>query len=295
MEGTGTMNNDICKIIMIIAFNLTLLSTCISQQDSVVQKPTRLILTDGSELIGTITHEDSLSIVFKTISDISMTIPKHQVKTREILSGQLAAGQYVRPDPNHTRLLLAPTARPLKSGQGYFSAYQIFFPFLAVGIADLITLGGGISLFPFAEYQLLYLAPKITPIQIENLNLAGGLLYITPTGNRRSGLGIYYGEGTYGTANESITLGLGWGYEGSDVADKPVVLVGGEVRASNSFKLITENWFLPKSNVDLLSVGIRFFGERLAADLGFIYPAGSKTSGFPFIPWLGFAYNFGVD
>jgi len=39
---------------------------------------------------------------------------------------------------------------------------------------------------------------------------------------------------------------------------------------------------------------VRFFGEDLAADLGFIYPAGSKITGFPFIPWLGFVYNFGT-
>jgi hypothetical protein len=107
-------------------------------------------------------------------------------------------------------------------------------------------------------------------------------------------VGIYYGVGTYGSTNVSITAGLGWGYYGSDVANKPVVLIGGEVRASNSIKFITENWFLPNSNVNILSFGVRFFGEKLAADLGFIYPVGSGITGFPFIPWLGFAYNFGT-
>jgi hypothetical protein len=37
--------------------------------------------------------------------------------------------------------------------------------------------------------------------------------------------------------------------------------------------------------------GIRFFEEKLAADLGFIYISGAE--GFPFLPWLGFTYNFG--
>ena len=49
-------------------------------------------------------------------------------------------------------------------------------------------------------------------------------------------------------------------------------------------------------SVLILSFGIRFFGERLSADLGFFYPMSEGegiSEGFPFIPWLGFAYNFG--
>jgi hypothetical protein len=149
------------------------------------------------------------------------------------------------------------------------------------------------SLFPGAENQLVYLAPKMTPLQAGDLSLAAGLLYINSTAGGNKGLGIYYGVGTYGTANVSVTAGLGWGYYGSDVADKPIVLLGAEMRISNSVKFITENWFLPNSDVNLLSFGIRFFGEKLAADLGLIHPAGSGITGFPFFPWIGFAYNFG--
>jgi hypothetical protein len=44
------------------------------------------------------------------------------------------------------------------------------------------------------------------------------------------------------------------------------------------------------------SDGLRFFGDHLAADIGFIYPLhdGKGISrGFPLIPWIEFAYNFG--
>jgi hypothetical protein len=102
--------------------------------------------------------------------------------------------------------------------------------------------------------------------------------------------------GTYGTSRARLTLGLGYGYSEGEFSNNPVVLVGGEVQVSNSFKLITENWFPIGSDVSLLSFGFRFFGDNLAADLGFFYQMenGSGISeGFPFIPWLGFAYNFG--
>ncbi|MFQ5584937.1 MAG: hypothetical protein ACE5GL_10920, partial [Calditrichia bacterium] len=75
-------------------------------------------------------------------------------------------------------MLFAPTARPLKQGQGYFSVYQIFFPFVAVGVTDFFTLAGGVSLIPGARSQLLYVAPKITPLHLKKFDLAFGLLYL---------------------------------------------------------------------------------------------------------------------
>jgi hypothetical protein len=288
------MRLTISTVVLIVALDSPFMTLCFSQQDTTSQRATRVILTDGSELVGLIVSEDSVSILFNTAGSIAVTIPKNQVKIRELLSGRIEGGQYVRPDPNYTRLFFAPTARALKSGQGYFSAYQIFFPFLAVGIADVVTLAGGMSLIPGAESQIFYFAPKVTPVQIGELSLAGGLLYVNTTVASGRGFGIYYGVGTYGSTSASITAGLGWGFYGSDVAKKPIALIGGEVRASNSVMFITENWLLPNSDINILSFGVRFFGESLAADLGLFYPAGSNITGFPFIPWIGFAYNFGT-
>jgi hypothetical protein len=221
------------------------------QDTSRSERLQRITLRDGSEIIGRVEFKDSGSIRFKTLSNITMTIPKREVKEVELLSGEVVGGGYRRADPNQTRLLFAPNARSLKAGQGYFSAYEIFFPFVAVGVTDFVALAGGMTLFPGASDQLFYLAPKIRAIHVQNLDLAGGMLYLNSTSG------------------------------------------SGETRVSNSVKLITENWIPPNSHVSLLSFGIRFFGDNLAADLGFIYPAGSDISGFPFLPWLGFAYNFG--
>jgi hypothetical protein len=88
-------------------------------------------------------------------------------------------------------------------------------------------------------------------------------------------------------------VGLGWGFSGSDISNNPVFILGGELRVSNSIKLITENWFPPSSDVQLISIGLRFLGDRLAADFGLWYPAGGDPEGFPFLPWIVFSYNFG--
>ena len=108
------------------------------------------------------------------------------------------------------------------------------------------------------------------------------------------GVGIVYGLGTFETATAGLTVGLGWGFSRGDLENKPIVLLGGEVELSSSAKLISENWIPPNTDLVFLSLGVRFFGERLAADFALIHPAGTDTRGFPFFPWIGFAYNFGA-
>jgi hypothetical protein len=108
--------------------------------------------------------------------------------------------------------------------------------------------------------------------------------------------GMFYGGVSYGGSESSLSIGVGlpfakiWEF---DLKFEPVFVIGGGMQVSNSVKLVSENWILtfefPKRIFPIF--GIRFFGEKLAADLGFIYISGAE--GFPFFPWLGFTYNFG--
>lgn len=131
------------------------------------------MLTDGSELVGTVVEEDSVSLVFNTLGNIPMTIPKSQVKTK-----------------------------------GLFLCVPGFFPFVSAGIADFLTVGGGISLVPGSENQIVYLAPKVTPLHIQNSSAAAGLLYINTITGSEDGIGFYYAVATYGSQNAAATLGI---------------------------------------------------------------------------------------
>ncbi len=265
-----------------------------AQSESPAPQLHRIELTDGSVFIGRILSEDQTTIKFKTVSEVEIAIQKSQIRKQEIIRGELVEGRFWRNDPNRTRLLFSPTGRALKSGQGYFSIYEIFFPFVAVGITDWLALSGGFTIFPGAESQLLYFAPKITPVRAERFDLSAGVLLIKIP-EEEDMAGILYGVGTHGTEKAALTVGLGFAFGGGDIADKPVFVLGGEVRSSRSIKFITENWLIPDSDVQLLSAGIRFFGENLAADFALFYPAGADTEGFPFVPWIGFSYNFGSE
>lgn len=261
-------------------------------------------LFDGSKLIGNIIAEDENFIQFKTLSGTELKIPRTQVRKKELLKGEFVGGKLWRDDPNRTRLLFSATGRALKQGQGYFSIYEVFFPFIAYGATDWLALAGGVTLFPGSSKQLVYLAPKITFLQQSKIDVSAGVLYIRipdfddddNSGESNEDIhsaGIMYGVSTYGTEKSSLTFGLGYAFGGGEIAKKPVFMLGGELRASSSIKFVSENWLIPDSEVQLLSIGLRFFGEKLAADFALFYPAGADTRGFPFFPWIGFAYNFG--
>jgi hypothetical protein len=160
---------------------------------------------------------------------------------------------------------------------------------IAVGATDFLTVAAGMTLFPGATEQILYFAPKARILHTESLDLGGGVLYIRVTGHTA---GIAYGVTTIGSQKASLTGGLGWGFIDGDFASTPSLVLGGELQLSNSSKLITENWFPAHSDVAIISFGIRFFGENIAGDFGLLRTTAATGSGFPFLPWVGFAYNF---
>lgn len=245
----------------------------------------RLELTDGSTLIGNIEFEDSTSVSFNLLSKTKINIDKATILKREIVTSKIQNGEYWIEDPNRTRLFFAPTGRGLRSGKGYFSVYEIFFPMVAFGMFDYVTISGGMSLFPGSE-QLIYFAPKITPFQNDKYAISVGDFFVKFP-SQDENLNILYGVFTASFDKGAITLGSG--FETND--SKPIFLVGGELRISRYAKLITENWFIADSDLNFASFGFRFLGEHLAADFAFVIPLVDDND-IILIPWIGFAYNF---
>lgn len=286
------MKGKVNLSIMIIFLHLVLFNAAFSQKDTSRNSPVRITLKDDSELIGEIVERDSISTLFRTLSDITISIPNNQIIKIDLLNGEISGKKFFRRDPNNTRLLFAPTARALTPGQGYFSTYQIFFPMIAIGLANYLNIAGGVSLVPGGTQQLLYFAPKVIFLNKEDISFAGGML-LTNLGISEWDInGLYYSVLTFGKRRISGTVGLGWGFTGNEVNENPIIMLGFEYQISNSSKLVSENWIFPNSDFHLLSFAFRFFGEKLAADFGLIHPLGAEISGFPFIPWVGFAYNF---
>ena len=255
-----------------------------SQQDTT--ETVKLTLKDNSQLIGTILSEDSTSVYFETSGGILITIPRTQIEKIESYST-------VTYDQNDVRLLFSPTAIPLKPGHGYVSVYQIFFPFAAFGVTSFFTFGGGISLIPGAKEQFLYLVPKLTPVKLGNLSLAAGAIYIGISTKETIRFGLFYGMATYTGKKASVSAGLGLvfaNWNSLTLQSNLIPIVGGIFRISRNLGFITENWFIPGNPV--ISFGIRFSSKKVAGDLAFVHFSNGIETGFPFLPWVGFAYNF---
>ncbi|MFU8861929.1 MAG: hypothetical protein ACNA8K_16075 [Cyclonatronaceae bacterium] len=139
--------------------------------------------------------------------------------------------------------------------------------------------------------------PKVSfPVGSDNFNLAAGGLFGGLIGANSESLGFAYGVATVGNSDKNLSLGLGYGYAGSDWSNTPFVNISGMLRVARRTYLLTENHFFSADSetYGLLSFGIRYAPENLAVDFGLIRPT-DDADGLIGIPWLGITIPFGRD
>jgi len=242
-------------------------------------------LRDGSTIFGRILAVNADTVTFQTQAGNIQLSASAIREIKEIPAADLREGEYWFPNPNSTRLFFAPSGQMLKKGEGYFSDYELFFPGIAYGVTDNVTIGGGVSLFPAAvEDQVYYVTPKIGISVADKVHVAAGVLFARTHGGTG---GIYYGVGTFGDGNASVTLGGGYGFAGGKIEAKPVGMIGGELRVSRRLGIVTENYLLPVSDNNFLySFGLRFMGEKLTTDLALVNVSGSDVIGVPYVDFV---------
>ncbi len=259
-----------------------------------------LKLADGSEVLGRTIEIGEDDILFR--SSLGDTrIKKANIRRITAIPRESAKpGGYWFPNPNATRLYLAPTGRMLKKGEGYFSDYYLFFPAITGAFSDRVSVGAGLSLFPglgIAE-QIYYVTPEIGLYQSERNNLAvGGILAGAPGvdlgDNDIPTFGAVYGVASYGPPDAFLTGGVVFAFADGKFEERPAALVGGQGRFARNVSFVSENWKFPGSDFVVVSYGLRFFGQRMSFDLGFFNAlGGDEDSFFPGIPWVDFIYNF---
>jgi hypothetical protein len=283
---------NIQTILVTIFILMLLTSSALNGQE----KKAKIVLKDVTQYFGKIPHEDFQSVNIETDNDLTIKIPRYNIDLYDTLSTAIHSETEYKPDPNNHRLFFAPTAKPIPAGKGSFSIIEIFFPTLSLGIADIVSLNGSISILPTGiAAQLVYVTSKITFFQSNNFAVAAGLGYANIVGSfglEKGGGVLYYGVGTYGGEDGAITVGGGsFDLIGVTPPSEFLLLIGGELRISKSVKLITENYIVPADNFALASIGIRFFGKHLAGDFGLLTTI-QKKERIPIFPWIGFAYNF---
>jgi hypothetical protein len=301
------ISKQACKlyILLMLFFAIFLPNSKVYSQETEIKGTLRIpdstniqMLTtiDGTTVVGRIVEIGEDEIQFE--GDIGkITIPVAKIKEiKEVPVSSIIKGVYWFPNPNETRLFFAPTARPLKGGEGYFADYYLFFPMVAYGLTDNIAIAGGTSFFWWLGIQnnLFYFMPKVGAQIRDNLALSVGALVIKlPSFGEESGplVGICYGVGTVGGPNSNLTGGVGFGYVDWEFDSSPMLMLGGQHRVSRTISLVSENWMFPGVSQPLISYGLRFFGAKLSVDLGFLNTFGEGMI-FPGMPYVGFVVKF---
>ncbi|RMG72955.1 MAG: hypothetical protein D6722_04450 [Bacteroidetes bacterium] len=172
-----------------------------------------------------------------------------------------SSGQYGYANTNATRHLFAPTAIPLRKGEGYYQNVWIGLNSFNYGLSDHIAITGGVEVFTtFASllnsyysgalmFANLKVGTQVKPgIYLGAGALAGGLLGEDGEG---ANLAIGYGLATLGNPEHNMTLGVGWGAIGGDPAPAPIIMIGGMTRVSRRLSLVTENWIVTDAHNDV--------------------------------------------
>lgn len=292
---------------LLLAAALSILALAPSSADAqTVGARQRVVLTDGRTLVGTVVEVRADAVVLDVRGVRS-----------EVLRTQIARvedpGRFDLVDPLGTRLFLTPTARTMPKGSLRLSTVYVVLPNVAYGVTGNLDVSATASI-PIVDGGTVSANVKFAPVRTDGLTLAVGASVGTVYGPdvTSPAAGTFYGVATIGNERRAVTLGaygLYAGYEGElEVGNGVGAVLGGEMQVSNHIKVISENGFFRTfdsstaegSTNGLLTAGVRFFSERLAADVSYPFlayegtpapgePALSST-GLPF-PLVSFSYT----
>lgn len=268
-----------------------------SQQDSIKNQVETM---DGNEYIGIILNQNAESIRLKTEILGEITIPRSEIKRITPLSATKAKdGTYWLDNPQATRYFWAPNAYNLKAGEGYYQNVWVLFNQAVVGLTDYFSAGVGmvpLFLFEGAPTPVWVTAKFSLPVVENKVNLGAGALLSTVVGEDADGsFGILYGISTFGSKDQNLNIGLGWGFADGEMAKNPTLNISGMIRTGARGYFITENYLIgtPEETVVLSMIGGRRIIKHVGLDFGVVMPFSKDIDRFIGIPWLGLTIPFG--
>lgn len=227
-----------------------------------------------------------------------------QTEVVEVVNDSLSkdfGGVYTHP----TRYLFAPSAIPLRRGEGYYHNYMLGLNSVSVGITDNVSLTGGVDLLILllsstfnvpllAGYANLKYGHKVSErVHVGGGLMAAGLIFLRnfdPDFMDLSGLymTIGYGMVTYGNENSHATAAIGLGNVRGEWANSPVIVLSGAHRLNRRIGLITENWIFANVRGGALGtssgnvIGVRLMSDLISLDLGLATSISASTENLDF-------------
>jgi len=282
-------------------------------------------LVDGTKVIGTFLGKTTDQLFVRTASIDRLEIAFSKIKSITIASEtQLKKGIAWISNPNPTRYFFAPSAYNLKKGEGYYQNSYLFLNSVNYGLTDYFSIGGSLELISTftsisdGKFDPIFLiTPKVGFNVSPKLNVGAGALIVSipnfededngdmdfpeedDEDRRRFGAGIGYGLATYGDIERNVTLGVGFGFFDKEFAKRPIITLNGLMRVGPKMALVTENWMIPVTDweenrdyFEIVTYGVRFFGEKLSVDLGFLNNRNVVEELIIGVPYVDFVVKF---
>jgi hypothetical protein len=224
-------------------FTLVLLLTAFSTSKVLAQtEPTEdttvfyEIQTQSGKVQGRIIREDAREIEMVKADGTTIVIPTYAVQMKTRIRNPKALGPIVHP----TRYLYAPSAIPLKQGEGYLNMIYFLVFQAQYGITDNISIGLTSTPILMPTFVNVKMASEIG----ENLYASfGGQIGKLWYGDEES-LGLVFANLTYGNKEANITLNTGYGFYTRSKNQLPIVEVSGLYQTSPKVSLVGELWVL---------------------------------------------------
>ena len=284
-------------LILIIFLGFSLKSSYAQEQEEPLLYHVKLV--DGNEFTGEIISENEESIRLKTEKLGEINISRKDIRSIQRMEGAMGPdGKFWLENTQATRYFWAPNGYGLKEGEGYYQNVWVLFNQASVGLSDHVSIGAGVvPLFLFAGTSTpFWLTPKFSvPLVKDEVNVGGGALVGTVLGESDAAFGILYGTSTFGSRDQNISLGMGYGFAAGSWARAPMVNVSGIIRTGKNGYLLTENYYIQPSEdaLLLLSIGGRRMIRNFGLDFGAFVPFAEDIEQFIALPWLGFSVSFG--
>lgn len=194
-----------------------------------------------------------------------------------------------------TRYFFAPSAHPLKKGEGYSGLSLLTGANISYGVSDQAIVGLSLSFLGIGVTTKYSFQNK----KKENVRYSmGGLAQLGWSGD--GGIVFPFMNRTKGDENKQMTLGVGYLYGSSGLTDEinsPMLNASGSVRINDNSWFISENYyffnpqFFPVNLV--LSLGVRRHNPKVArasdvAILGLIQEDGTVIP----LPWVSWIWPF---
>ena len=260
---------------------------------------TRVVLTDGRVLVGTVVDNGDGTITVTDRSGVRTVVPADRVRSQTTV----AANAYAQTDPSDSRLFIAPTARVIPAGQRRLSTFT-FMPSFGVGIGGRADVSAYATI-PTGDGGFAGLNGKVAVVQTPSttVSVGGSIGTAYATGSDATPIGgTFYLLGTFGSESRSVTAGAFGFYGGAlgeslDAGNGMGVLLGGDYQIANRVKLMSENMivipFESGGGVGSYHLaGARFFSGGVTGDLALAILQGDGDVTVSPIPYFGFSYNF---